>query len=282
MRSPLSALLDASIYFSFDASGFRRHARGFDPSDIDVDMGGKRCLVTGANSGIGLATAQALARRGAEVWILCRNPERGRAAEARELQQAKDGAAEQARRARAAAEAAAAAIEEAAEELAGTTYDPALTARKQAQDLLDALEANVGRAEKGAEKCQLVASSNAAAAQHKKAAAIADQSVEESGRIKELMQRAVDLARQAAAEAEALQKIRQEIGGIAEAADAAVERAVSVAAEPSPLAYSNSTITADTSSLLTEVTRRTCSMVLSSFSTTRLTSASTSRAEAPG
>jgi NAD(P)-dependent dehydrogenase (short-subunit alcohol dehydrogenase family) len=82
MRSPWGALLDASIYFSFDASGYRRHARGFRPEDLDVDLSAKRCLVTGANSGIGYATAEALARRGAEVWLLCRTPERGEAAEA--------------------------------------------------------------------------------------------------------------------------------------------------------------------------------------------------------
>ncbi|MHC4830741.1 MAG: SDR family NAD(P)-dependent oxidoreductase [Planctomycetota bacterium] len=82
MRSPWGLALDASIYFSFDASGYRRHARGFDPDALDVDLRGQRCLVSGANSGIGFATAEALARRGAEVWLLCRNPERGRAAEA--------------------------------------------------------------------------------------------------------------------------------------------------------------------------------------------------------
>ncbi len=58
--------------------------------------------------------------------------------------------------------------------------------------------------------------------------------------------------------------------------------ATSVAAESSPLAYSNSTVTADTSSLLTEVTRRTSPMVVSSFSMGRQTSASTSWEEAPG
>lgn len=34
---------------------------------------GKRCLITGANSGIGLATAIAIAQKGAEVIIVCRN-----------------------------------------------------------------------------------------------------------------------------------------------------------------------------------------------------------------
>lgn len=43
-------------------------------------MQGKRCLITGANSGIGKETAKALAQMGAEVIMVCRNPEKGQAA----------------------------------------------------------------------------------------------------------------------------------------------------------------------------------------------------------
>jgi NAD(P)-dependent dehydrogenase (short-subunit alcohol dehydrogenase family) len=82
MRRLLDAALDASVVFSFDRSGFARHARGFRPADLAVDLRGRVCLVTGANSGIGRATALALAKRGAEVWLLCRDPARGRDAEA--------------------------------------------------------------------------------------------------------------------------------------------------------------------------------------------------------
>ena len=79
--SLLDRLADASIYFSFDRSGFRRHQKSFRAEDLEVDLDGKRCLVTGANSGLGLAAAHALARLGAEVRLLCRSEERGRIAE---------------------------------------------------------------------------------------------------------------------------------------------------------------------------------------------------------
>lgn len=77
------ALLDATVLFSFDRTGFRRHARAFAPDDLDVDLSGRVCLVTGANSGIGFETSQALAARGATVWMLCRDLRRGRQALAR-------------------------------------------------------------------------------------------------------------------------------------------------------------------------------------------------------
>src|SRR5512137_2448834 len=77
---PMSRLLDASILLSFDRTGYRRHAAAFDPTDLQVDLTGRVCLVTGANSGIGLETSLALAARGARVWMLCRNRKRGLAA----------------------------------------------------------------------------------------------------------------------------------------------------------------------------------------------------------
>ena len=85
--SLLSRLLDATIVLSFDRSGFRRHAASFRPEDLQVDLSGRVAVVTGANSGIGKATSRALAERGAEVFLLCRSEERGRAA-LRELRDA--------------------------------------------------------------------------------------------------------------------------------------------------------------------------------------------------
>ncbi|MEO8603943.1 MAG: SDR family NAD(P)-dependent oxidoreductase [bacterium] len=75
-----NTLLDRSILWSFDRSGFERHARDFRRSDIPADCSGLVCLVTGANSGIGYAAAEALAQRGARVWLLCRDRLRGESA----------------------------------------------------------------------------------------------------------------------------------------------------------------------------------------------------------
>ena len=80
MGTILDAVLDRTILFSFDCSGFLRHARRFRPGDLDVDLTGRVCVVTGANSGIGWAAATALAARGAEVWLVCRDRGRGQEA----------------------------------------------------------------------------------------------------------------------------------------------------------------------------------------------------------
>ena len=45
-------------------------------------LSGRTFLITGANTGIGLATATGLARRGGKVFVACRSAEKGRAAAA--------------------------------------------------------------------------------------------------------------------------------------------------------------------------------------------------------
>jgi NAD(P)-dependent dehydrogenase (short-subunit alcohol dehydrogenase family) len=73
----LSHVVDPFIVSSFDRTGFRIHSLTFQPDDLDVDLSGRRCVVTGANSGIGYETALALADLGAEVVLACRSRDRG-------------------------------------------------------------------------------------------------------------------------------------------------------------------------------------------------------------
>ena len=50
------------------------------PPPVSVDLSGKRAVVTGANAGIGLATARELARAGAQVTLACRSKDKAEAA----------------------------------------------------------------------------------------------------------------------------------------------------------------------------------------------------------
>ncbi len=76
----LSAVLDPTVALSYDRTGYWLHSQQFAPADLDVDLTGRQVLITGANGGIGRATAAALAGLGATVWMLCRSPQRGEAA----------------------------------------------------------------------------------------------------------------------------------------------------------------------------------------------------------
>ncbi|MGC2486086.1 MAG: SDR family NAD(P)-dependent oxidoreductase [Acidimicrobiales bacterium] len=76
----LDGLLEVSVVGSFSRAGYeirRRTEHWSDPDRLD----GKTMIVTGASSGIGQATAIELARLGAEVWLVGRNPDRLRAAQ---------------------------------------------------------------------------------------------------------------------------------------------------------------------------------------------------------
>ncbi|XP_064943705.1 uncharacterized protein LOC135596004 isoform X1 [Musa acuminata AAA Group] len=67
-------------FTQFTKSGFLEHSKKFKEEDMQVHMEGKNCMVTGANSGIGYATVEGLASRGATVYMVCRSKERGEAA----------------------------------------------------------------------------------------------------------------------------------------------------------------------------------------------------------
>ncbi|MEN9798476.1 MAG: dehydrogenase/reductase family er 12, partial [Pseudomonadota bacterium] len=71
--SPWDRVLDATVVRSFDRGGYERHARNFVPRDMEVSLAGKVAWITGANSGIGLATARVLGRLGARTVLLCRD-----------------------------------------------------------------------------------------------------------------------------------------------------------------------------------------------------------------
>ena len=83
-------VLDATVLYSFDQSGYHRHAKSFRTDDLNVDMTGKVVLITGANSGLGKASAIAIAKRNATVYLLCRNPQRGELAQQEIIQLAQN------------------------------------------------------------------------------------------------------------------------------------------------------------------------------------------------
>lgn len=73
LKDWIHQLLDATIVFSFDRSGFKRHCPHRLPK---VDLSGRHGIVTGASSGIGLALAKALLQQEMHCQLIGRNLER--------------------------------------------------------------------------------------------------------------------------------------------------------------------------------------------------------------
>lgn len=69
----IDKLLDLSVIFSFDKTGFKRHCQ--EPLK-PFDLTGKTAIITGASSGIGLATAKTLLASGLKCDLLSRDLER--------------------------------------------------------------------------------------------------------------------------------------------------------------------------------------------------------------
>lgn len=57
--------------------GYLAAAKHFNNTDLEVDCNGKSYMITGANSGIGKVTAQAIAKLGGTVHMVCRSQQRG-------------------------------------------------------------------------------------------------------------------------------------------------------------------------------------------------------------
>ena len=73
----VDAVLEASVVGSFTRIGYKARRRLFHWTPLaSLHLDGKVAIVTGATSGLGLVTAELIARQGAEVCIVGRNPDR--------------------------------------------------------------------------------------------------------------------------------------------------------------------------------------------------------------
>ncbi|KAJ8012982.1 hypothetical protein DPEC_G00048550 [Dallia pectoralis] len=60
----------------YTLNGYETAAKHFNPGDLDVNLSGRSYVISGANSGIGKATANEIAKRGGTIHLVCRNKER--------------------------------------------------------------------------------------------------------------------------------------------------------------------------------------------------------------
>lgn len=74
----------------YTKSGYEAAAKHFCPADLDVNLSGRSFMITGANSGIGKATAQEIAKRGGTLHLVCRNKGRADAAKDDIVEQSKN------------------------------------------------------------------------------------------------------------------------------------------------------------------------------------------------
>jgi dehydrogenase/reductase SDR family member 12 len=79
VRRAVDAALEFTVVLSFSRVGYEVRSRVAGWSPLGPDAGaGQRVLVTGANSGLGYATALGLLRSGARVAVLVRSDDKGR------------------------------------------------------------------------------------------------------------------------------------------------------------------------------------------------------------
>jgi dehydrogenase/reductase SDR family member 12 len=80
--SLLDAALDRTVLAGYTNIGYALRSRWWGEDDLG-SMEGKVVLVTGATSGLGLASAEAFGRLGATVWLVARDARRGELARAK-------------------------------------------------------------------------------------------------------------------------------------------------------------------------------------------------------
>ncbi|XP_048016728.1 DHRS-12_like_SDR_c-like domain-containing protein [Megalobrama amblycephala] len=66
----------------FTKGAFLSASKNFVEKDLEVSMAGRSFMITGANSGIGKATAMAIAKKGGTVHMVCRNKDKAEEARA--------------------------------------------------------------------------------------------------------------------------------------------------------------------------------------------------------
>ncbi|KAM9719194.1 dehydrogenase/reductase SDR family member 12 isoform 1-T1 [Menidia menidia] len=77
MVTPVSYLsATAGVTGEPPRKGYDAASNDFEPNDLDVSVVGRSFMITGANSGIGKATAMAIAKKGGTVHMVCRNKDR--------------------------------------------------------------------------------------------------------------------------------------------------------------------------------------------------------------
>ncbi|XP_061782149.1 dehydrogenase/reductase SDR family member 12 isoform X2 [Nerophis lumbriciformis] len=74
----------------YTKSGYEAAAKHFVAADLEVDLSGRSFMITGANSGLGKATAQEIANRGGTVHMVCRNKGRADAAKQEIVERSKN------------------------------------------------------------------------------------------------------------------------------------------------------------------------------------------------